>query len=614
MDRHRSLGDNLAAPAGAAGRLRRRWSTPTRRSTPGRTQTRRTLATVAARRTATGPGFGGRRYATTLLAESSYSDAFDDYLGLPRAAAAASCAACCTRTGTLYLHLDYREAHDVKLLLDELFGRECFLNELIWAYDYGAKPKRRWPQKHDTILVYVKDPRALLLRRRGGRPRALHGARASSRPRRPRAGKLPVSVIWHTIVSPTGREKTGYPTQKPEGLRAALRAGLLAAGRPRAGPVRRLGHARRRRGQLGRRYLLIDESPDAVRVMRERLGGLSRVVARGPGRVNLIGEHTDYNDGLALPFAIDRGVTVTAEPLGGDRIEAHARGPRRAGRVRARRRRRAAEGWRAFVRGTVAELRAAGHAVRAVPADDRGRPPARRRAVLLRRARGRAVPGAARGPRRRPRRARQALLARRERLRRRADRAARPARRPAAARPGHALRIDFRDLSSRAGAARARRLAARHARLRRRPRARRRRLQRAPRRVRAPPARRSASRSLRDATSADGLARAARPPRPPRAHARTPASTRPREALAAGDLREVGRAARRLPREPARRLRGVRARGRGARSTRSRPPEPPAPGWSAAASAARCWRCSRPASLRRTGALSVAPGPAARRL
>ena len=81
-------------------------------------------------------------------------------------------------TGTLYLHLDYREAHYCKLLLDELFGRECFLNELIWAYDYGGKPKRRWPQKHDTILVYVKDPAALLLRLRGGRARALHGARA----------------------------------------------------------------------------------------------------------------------------------------------------------------------------------------------------------------------------------------------------------------------------------------------------------------------------------------------------------------------------------------------------------------------------------------------------
>ena len=124
----------------------------------GRAQTRRTLATVAA---ADGDrnGFNGRRYATRLLAESSYRDAFDDYLGFlePRLV---ELRRILHPTGTLYLHLDYREAHYVKLLLDELFGRESFLNELIWAYDYGAKPRRRWPQKHDTILVYVKDPRA----------------------------------------------------------------------------------------------------------------------------------------------------------------------------------------------------------------------------------------------------------------------------------------------------------------------------------------------------------------------------------------------------------------------------------------------------------------------
>ena len=124
----------------------------------GRTQTRRSLVTTGAPdgdRT----GFGGRRYATKLLAESSYRDDFDDYLGFlaPRLE---EIRRVLHPTGTLYLHLDYREAHYVKLLLDELYGRECFLNELIWAYDYGAKPKGRWPQKHDTILVYVKDPRA----------------------------------------------------------------------------------------------------------------------------------------------------------------------------------------------------------------------------------------------------------------------------------------------------------------------------------------------------------------------------------------------------------------------------------------------------------------------
>jgi site-specific DNA-methyltransferase (adenine-specific) len=235
----------------------------------GRTQTRRSLATVGAPdgdRT----GFGGRRYATTLLAESSYKDEFDDYLGFlaPRLE---ELRRVLHPTGTLYLHLDYREAHYVKLLLDELFGRACFLNELIWAYDYGAKPRRRWPQKHDTILVYVKDP-ATYFFDADGVDREPYMAPGLVTPEQAERGKRPVSVIWHTIVSPTGREKTGYPTQKPEGLlrrfvQASSRPGDLCldpfAGSGTLGAVAR---------KLGRRYLLIDESPEAGRVMRERLG------------------------------------------------------------------------------------------------------------------------------------------------------------------------------------------------------------------------------------------------------------------------------------------------------------------------------------------------------
>ena len=191
-------------------------------------------------------GFGGRRYATKLLAESSYKDDFDDYLGFlaPRLE---ELRRVLHPTGTLYLHLDYREAHYVKLLLDELFGRECFLNELIWAYDYGAKPQGPLAAeaRHDPRLR--QGPARLLLRLRGGRPRALHGARAGHA-REGGAGKRPVSVMWHTIVSPTGREKTGYPTQKPEGLLRRFVQALQPRGRPVPGPVRRLRHARRRRG------------------------------------------------------------------------------------------------------------------------------------------------------------------------------------------------------------------------------------------------------------------------------------------------------------------------------------------------------------------------------
>jgi site-specific DNA-methyltransferase (adenine-specific) len=241
----------------------RRWSTWTRRST------RAASASAGRCARSRSTGFGGRRYRSELLERSSYRDAFDDYLGFlaPRLAEARRLL---NPTGTLYFHIDYREAHYCKLLLDELFGRECFLNELIWAYDYGAKPRRRWPQKHDTILVYVRDPEryffdAEAVEREPYMAPGLVSAEKAAR------GKLPTSTWWHTIVSPTGAEKTGYPTQKPEGVvrrmvQASTRPGDLCldpfAGSGTLGAVA---------AKLGRRYLLVDSNPEAVRVMRARL-------------------------------------------------------------------------------------------------------------------------------------------------------------------------------------------------------------------------------------------------------------------------------------------------------------------------------------------------------
>ena len=234
----------------------------------GREQRRRTLATVAAPdgdRT----GFNGRRYATRLLTESSYRDSFDDYLSFldPRLREAKRLL---SPTGTLYFHIDYREAHYCKLLLDELFGRECFLNELIWAYDYGARAKRRWPAKHDTILVYVKDPAryhfdpAEVDREPYMAPGLVTAEKAA-------LGKLPTDVWWHTIVSPTGREKTGYPTQKPEGI---VRRMVLASTRPGdwcLDPFAGSGTLGAVARKHGRHYVLVDSSPEAVGVMRQRL-------------------------------------------------------------------------------------------------------------------------------------------------------------------------------------------------------------------------------------------------------------------------------------------------------------------------------------------------------
>ena len=192
----------------------------------GKSQTRKTLQTVPdgdGDRT----GFQGRRYKTRLLQESSYGDSFDDYLAFlaPRLHEAHRLL---RGDGTLYFHIDYREAHYCKLLLDELFGRDAFLNEIIWAYDYGAKPRRRWPAKHDTILAYVKTPGAHHFDAEAV-DREPYMAPGLVSPEKAARGKRPTDVWFHTIVPTNGAEKTGYPTQKPAGV---LRRLVAASSRP----------------------------------------------------------------------------------------------------------------------------------------------------------------------------------------------------------------------------------------------------------------------------------------------------------------------------------------------------------------------------------------------
>ena len=262
------LGENLdVMPTFADGAFRLIYLDPPFNT--GRARTARRLRTVAASdgdRT----GFGGRRYRSQLLEGSSYRDRFDDYLGFlePRLREARRLL---DREGTLYLHLDYRAAHYVKLLCDEIFGRDCFLNEIVWAYDYGAKPRRRWPAKHDTILVYVRDPDGYWFDS-DAVEREPYMAPGLVTPEKAARGKLPTDVWWHTIVPTSGRERTGYPTQKPEGL---LRRMVLASSRPGdrvadffagSGTLGAVAAA------TGRRYVLVDENPEAVAIMERRLG------------------------------------------------------------------------------------------------------------------------------------------------------------------------------------------------------------------------------------------------------------------------------------------------------------------------------------------------------
>ncbi len=234
----------------------------------GKEQARRSIRTE---RSSDGDrvGFGGRRYKTTMLEKSSYRDAFDDYLSFlePRLIEAHRVL---DRTGTLYFHIDYREAHYCKLLLDEIFGRECFLNELIWAYDYGARSKKKWPAKHDTILVYVKDADAYYYDGQAV-DREPYMAPGLVTAEKAAKGKLPTDVWWHTIVPTNGKEKTGYPTQKPEGIvrrmvQASTREGDWCldffAGSGTLGAVAQ---------KLGRKFVLVDENPKAIEVMERRI-------------------------------------------------------------------------------------------------------------------------------------------------------------------------------------------------------------------------------------------------------------------------------------------------------------------------------------------------------
>jgi site-specific DNA-methyltransferase (adenine-specific) len=233
----------------------------------GRRQTRGKSTTT---RTETGSrvGFKGQRYDIVRDTVLGYDDEFADYWSFlePRLEEAWRLL---NETGTLYLHLDYREAHYAKVLLDALFGRENFLNEIIWAYDYGAKSKSRWPAKHDTILVYVKNPEKYYFDSTSV-DREPYMAPGLVTPEKIAKGKLPTDVWWHTIVSPTGTEKTGYPTQKPIGI---LRRIIQASSKPGDLVLDFFGGSGTTgfvAAQLDRRFILMDRNTEAIEVMRDR--------------------------------------------------------------------------------------------------------------------------------------------------------------------------------------------------------------------------------------------------------------------------------------------------------------------------------------------------------
>jgi site-specific DNA-methyltransferase (adenine-specific) len=222
-------------------------------------------------------GFGGLRYRTEVLEQqnggSGYVDSFDDFLGFLRPRLVEAHRILST-TGSLFFHIDYREVHYCKVMLDEIFGRECFQNEIIWAYDYGARATKRWPAKHDNILWYTKDPKQYTFNlnesdRIPYMAPGLVGAKKAAR------GKTPTDVWWHTIVSPTGKEKTGYATQKPLGILERIVRVHSNAGDTVLDFFAGSGTTGAAAAKHGRSFVMIDESTTAVAVMEKRLAAFS---------------------------------------------------------------------------------------------------------------------------------------------------------------------------------------------------------------------------------------------------------------------------------------------------------------------------------------------------
>ena len=213
-------------------------------------------------------GFQGKHYETQKLGTQRYADVFDDFLAFlePRLVEARRVL---TSAGSLYFHIDYREAHYCKVLLDGIFGRESFLNEIIWAYDYGARTRRKWPPKHDNILWYARDPRRYTfnyeaIERIPYMAPGLVGAEKAAR------GKLPTDTWWHTIVPTNGSERTGYPTQKPLGILRRIISASSNPGETVLDFFAGSGTTGAACLELGREFILVDDNAQALAVMAER--------------------------------------------------------------------------------------------------------------------------------------------------------------------------------------------------------------------------------------------------------------------------------------------------------------------------------------------------------
>lgn len=227
-------------------------------------------ATMSAQVSANGSrvGFGGKRYSTRIREATAYEDRFEDFRSFirPRLVEALRLL---TPDGSLFLHMDYREIHYCKIMLDEIFGRSSFINEIVWAYDYGARSRKKWPAKHDTILWYARNPRKYTFNYED-MDRIPYMAPGLAGPEKAARGKTPTDVWWHTVVGTNSREKTGYATQKPLGILKRIVKVHSNFGDTLCDFFAGSGSFGHAAAVLGRHCLLVDQNPQAIAVMRKR--------------------------------------------------------------------------------------------------------------------------------------------------------------------------------------------------------------------------------------------------------------------------------------------------------------------------------------------------------
>lgn len=217
-------------------------------------------------------GFGGKTYRTTQGKSTHYADKFeslDAYLQFLRTRFEEAYRVLHPH-GSFFLHLDYRAVHYCKVMLDEIFGHESFINELIWAYDFGGRPKTRWPAKHDNLLWYAKTPDKYTFNfdemdRIPYMAPELVGKEKAAR------GKTPTDVWWHTIVATNGREKTGYPTQKPLGILNRIVKVHSAPGDTLLDCFAGSGTLGEAAAMHNRSSILVDNNIPAIKIIMERL-------------------------------------------------------------------------------------------------------------------------------------------------------------------------------------------------------------------------------------------------------------------------------------------------------------------------------------------------------